>query len=245
MTELRRRITSYLSHRLGDVAIALQQIRGGTAMGVQEGLDEDEASVIKVDILLALLYRSHGRLTPSEASAAANMIELSDNDAATELWRVDGGAAGITKFNATAGLKSTRLSKCVECKGFPWPGWGLSSTTPEDELRLLRLVALPNHLFAGSERHYVAGLMRNVVSTERWGVSTSVPPSAMVALKNGWLPLNGSETDWQINSVGWILGDHLDYVIAIFSTGNPSEAYGIETADAVSQLIVEATASQN
>jgi hypothetical protein len=58
-----------------------------------------------------------------------------------------------------------------------------------------------------------------------------------VALKNGWLPLDAASTDWQVNSVGWVSGDGRDYLIAVLTTGNPTEQYGIDTINALSSLI--------
>ena len=58
-----------------------------------------------------------------------------------------------------------------------------------------------------------------------------------VALKNGWLPLDGASTDWQVNSVGWVSGDGRDYLVAVLSTGNPSQQYGIDTINGLSALI--------
>ena len=48
--------------------------------------------------------------------------------------------------------------------------------------------------------------MENVAPDQRWGVSGGVPAGVTVALKNGWLPLNDANTDWQVNSVGWVSG---------------------------------------
>jgi hypothetical protein len=50
-----------------------------------------------------------------------------------------------------------------------------------------------------------------------------------VALKNGWLPLDARNSNWQVNSVGWVSGDGRNYLMAVLSTGNPSEQYGIDT----------------
>jgi hypothetical protein len=58
-----------------------------------------------------------------------------------------------------------------------------------------------------------------------------------VALKNGWLPLNDANTDWQINSVGWVSGGGRDYLLAVLSTGNPTEQYGIDTINGLSSLV--------
>ena len=72
---------------------------------------------------------------------AQQMIEDSDNDAATSLWDEVGGPRSIRSFNSAAGLADTVPSSCVNCPGFPWPGWGLTTTTPGDQLALLRVLA--------------------------------------------------------------------------------------------------------
>ena len=41
--------------------------------------------------------------------------------------------------------------------------------------------------------------MRHVIAFDRWGVSAGLASDAVVALKNGWLPYDGS---WQVNSIG-------------------------------------------
>ena len=63
------------------------------------------------------------------------------------------------------------------------------------------------------------------------------PGQVTVALKNGWLPLHGSDSDWQINSVGWIHGGGRDYLMAVLSSGNPSEQYGIDTIDQLAAMV--------
>jgi hypothetical protein len=79
--------------------------------------------------------------------------------------------------------------------------------------------------------------MENVTGGQAWGVSGGVPAGVSVALKNGWLPLNDANTDWQVNSVGWISGDGRDYLVAVLCTGNPTEQYGIDTLNGLSSVI--------
>jgi hypothetical protein len=50
-----------------------------------------------------------------------------------------------------------------------------------------------------------------------------------VALKNGWLPLTSTDDDWQVNSIGWVCGAGRDYLLAVLTTGNPTEQDGIDT----------------
>ena len=191
--------------------------------------------MVKLDVLETLLSeRGQGDgtgLSASEQTLADQMIEDSDNDAATSLWYAAGGAAGLRSFNARAGLAHTAPSSCIVCPGFAWPGWGLTTTTPDDQIALLRQLVAPGSLLTRAARDYAVSLMRDVTPSQRWGVSGGVPAQVTVALKNGWLPLRGAGSDWQINSVGWVSGGGRNYLIAVLCTGNPSEQYGIDTID--------------
>ena len=231
-------ITSYLTGRAGMVAAAVYDLSTRQFWAIGPGTPQAEASVVKVDILETLLtQQGSSGLSGADQTLAQSMIEDSDNDSATDLWDAVGGPSGIRSFNAEAGLADTTPSPCVECAGFAWPGWGLTTTTPADQIALLRQIAVPGGLLSTAERGYVAQLMENVTPSQRWGVCADVPPQVTVALKNGWLPLNDDGTDWQVNSVGWVSGLGRDYLIAVLSTGNPTEQYGIDTIDQVSGAV--------
>ena len=231
---------SYVSTRSGVVLAAVYDLRTGQTWRLGQGQPQDEASVVKLDVLETLLAergRSGTALSASDQALAEQMIEDSDNDAATSLWDEVGGASSIRSFNTQAGLADTAPSTCVECPGFPWPGWGLTTTVPSDQLTLLRQLVEPNSLLTTAERNYALSLMENVTADQRWGVSGGVPAQVTVALKNGWLPLTSADNDWQINSVGWISGSGRDYLMAVLSTGNPTEQYGIDTIDQLASMV--------
>ncbi len=231
-------VSSYLSDRSGTVAASVYDLYTGQLWSLGNGVPQDEASIVKVDILETLLAQSGKRgLSAAQQVLAQNMIEYSDNDAATTLWSDVGGSAGVSAYNASAGLSETSPSLCVQCSGFPWPGWGLTTTTPSDQILLLRRIVEPNPLLTDAERNYALTLLDNVTPDERWGVNGGVSQQANVALKNGWLPLNSSDTDWQINSIGWVDGTGRSYLIAVMTTGDPSEQYGIDTIDQLSSLV--------
>jgi hypothetical protein len=231
-------ITSYLAGRAGIVAAGVYDLSTRQFWDIGPGTPQAEASVVKVGILETLLaQQGSGGLSGADQTLAQGMIEDSDNDSATDLWNAVGGAGGIRSFDARAGLADTTPSPCVECAGFAWPGWGLTTTTPADQIALLRQIAVPGGLLSTAERGYVAQLMENVTPSQRWGVCADVPPQVTVALKNGWLPLNDAGTDWQVNSVGWVSGLGRDYLIAVLSTGNPSEQYGMDTIDQLSGAV--------
>jgi hypothetical protein len=223
------------SSRPGTILAAVYDMGSGEEWSLGHGRPQAEASVIKLDILETLLarYRTTDPTLPAgDLPVARQMMEFSDNASATALWFSTGGPAEIGSYNAAAGLRDTSLSQCVQCPGFPWPGWGLSRTTPHDQITLLRQLISPRSLLTASQRRYVLGLMENVTPAQRWGVSGGVPPGVTVALKNGWLPLDNAD-DWQVNSIGWIRGDGRDYLLAVLTTGSATEQDGI---DMISEL---------
>jgi hypothetical protein len=231
---------SYLAGRSGTVLAAVYDEHTGQTWTLGESTPQDEASIVKVDILETLLaeHRAGGSaLSANETSLARQMIEDSDNDAATALWDDVGGARGIRAYNAAAGLAHTRPSSCVACPGFPWPGWGLSTTTAGDQLILLRQLLQANQQLSDSQQAFALRLMEDVTPSQRWGITGGVPSQVPVAIKNGWLPLTSADDDWQINSIGWVSGRGRDYLIAVLTTGDPSEQYGINTIDALSAIV--------
>lgn len=237
---LARAAASYISTRTGAVLAAVYDTATGQTWHLGRGRPQAEASIVKLDILETLLVQRGGSrtgLSAADQALAQQMIEDSDNAAATSLWDAVGGAADIRAFNASAGLAETTPSSCVQCPGFPWPGWGLTTTTPTDRLSLLRDLVEPNALLTSGERSYALSLMQNVTPSQRWGISGGVPRQASVALKNGWLPLNSTSTDWQINSIGSISGRGRDYLMAVLTSGNPTEQYGIDTIDGLAAMV--------
>jgi beta-lactamase class A len=231
----------YLSGRAGTVLAAVYDVGTGQTWRLGLGQPQAEASVVKLDVLETLLAeRDQDKgtgLSASDQSLAEEMIEDSDNAAATSLWYEVGGAARIRSFNAEAGLTDTAPSSCVSCPGFSWPGWGLTTTTPDDQIALLRQLVTPGSLLTSAERDYALSLMENVTPSQRWGVSGGVPAQVTVALKNGWLPLLGTDSDYQINSVGWVSGGGRNYLMAVLTTGNPTEQYGIDTIDQLAAMV--------
>ena len=231
-------VDGYLAGRSGTVLAAVYDVRTGQSWRLGDGPAQDEASVVKLDILETLLSASGGTgLSSDDQGLAEQMIEDSDNDAATSLWYAAGGTAGVAAYDDKVGLTRTTPSECVVCAGFPWPGWGLTTTVPYDQITLLKQLIKPGPLLTSGERQYALSLLENVTPGQAWGVSGGVPAGVTVALKNGWLPLNDDNTNWQINSEGWVSGDGRDYLISVLTTGNPTEQYGIDTIGELSTMI--------
>ena len=186
------------------------------------------ASIVKVDILSTLLLQAQDQdttLTASQESLATTMIENSDNDSATALWNEIGQEGGLNAANKRFGLTST--------SGGTEGNWGLTSTTSADQLRLLRQVFTSDSLLSSRSRDYIQGLLNQVESDQRWGVSAAASGSDY-AVKNGWLPRSATGL-WVINSIGRVERNGQELLIAVVSDGNLSESSGISLVQSVAQ----------
>ena len=236
---------AYLAGRRGRVEAAVFDLSTGQQWTLGQQAPQAEASVVKLEILEAVLHQRTAQrvvLSLTEQELTPPMIEQSDNQAATTLWGDVGGAKGMRAFDHQAGLTHTTPSNCLQCPGSSWPGWGLTATTPQDQIALLRQLVQPSSLLDRNDQKYALHLLENVTPSQRWGVSAGVPAGVTVALKNGWLPLGAGNSDWQVNSVGWVSGDSRTYLMAVLSTGNPSEQYGIDTLNHLGAMVWSALA---
>jgi hypothetical protein len=223
-------VATFLAGHTDDLTAAVYDADTGYTSLYRPGVAEDTASIMKVDILATLLAQGQaaGRpLTAAQEELCEGMIEESNNDDAQDLWDAEGGASAVGSFNARAGLTQT----APDAAGY----WGLSTTTAADQVRLVDKVAYPNSLLDDESRNYELDLMTHVDPSQAWGVSAGVAPGVTLALKNGWLPLDSG--GWQVNSIGYVDGNHRDYVIAVLSSGNATEADGIDAIDGLSKLV--------
>jgi Beta-lactamase enzyme family len=187
------------------------------------------ASVIKVTILSALLYKigGVGHLTTAQRNLAYSMITQSNNSAATTLWN-EVGMSAMQNYLNRQGMHSTVLSSI----------WGLTQITALDELSQLNALSYPS-ILGPYARAYVLSLMAQVTSSQRWGVSAGVGAGVTVHIKNGWLA-HPSSTDWIINSLGVFTGSDINYDMAILTTGavgGQTESYGIQTVQDTAGII--------
>ncbi|MFF8728539.1 serine hydrolase [Streptomyces sp. NPDC015171] len=191
----------------------------------------DTASIVKVDILAALLLRAQdaGRhLTAAERASAAKMIENSDNASATELWHTIGRAAGLDAANRRLGLQRT--------SGGEGELWGLTRTTAADQLVLLQQVFGADSELSAASRTYLRGLMESVEPDQRWGVSAAADGGSW-ALKNGWLP-RSTTGRWVVNSIGLVTADGTDCLVAVLSNGTTTQPKGISLVEAAAKAAV-------
>ncbi|MGX1371283.1 beta-lactamase class A [Streptomyces canus] len=191
----------------------------------------DTASIVKVDILAALLLRHQEagtRLSAREKAYATTMIENSDNASASALWDAIGRAAGLDAANKTFGLSGTT--------GGDGALWGLTQTTAADQLTLLQQVFGEDSELSESSRSYLQELMGQIEADQGWGVSAAADGSGW-ALKNGWLPRSTTGL-WDVNSIGRVTVDGHAYLVAVLSNGNSTQAQGISLVEAAARAAV-------
>ncbi|MFC8278380.1 serine hydrolase [Streptomyces sp. NPDC057271] len=212
------------------LAVAVLDLETGRSASYGgEGRTYDTASVVKLDILAALLLRAQDEdreLTSAERSAAAAMIRRSDNASATTLWRTIGGAEGLDAANARLGLARTTGATA----------WGLTRTTAADRLVLLRAVFGTDSPLAEDSRTYVIGLMAGVAADQAWGVSAA---GADGAVKNGWLPRDATGL-WVVNSVGRVTAGGRVYLVAVVSDGHATKDAGVTAVERAARAAVSA-----
>jgi beta-lactamase class A len=191
----------------------------------------DTASIVKVDILAALLLRHQEagtRLSAQEKTYATTMIQNSDNTSASALWDIIGKAPGLDAVNKKFGLTGTR--------GGDGALWGLTRTTAADQLTLLQQVFGDDSELSEASRSYLRELMGRIAADQRWGVSAAADGSGW-ALKNGWLPRSTTGL-WDINSIGRVTVDGHAYLVAVLSDGNTTQAKGISLVEAAAKAAV-------
>jgi hypothetical protein len=218
----------YLRGREGLVTAAVYNVATGATFTYHNGYHERTASIVKIDILADLLYESqhNGKpLTAKQQSLATSMIEASNDAAATKLWAEIGGRDAIDSFNALIGFKSTVPS---------W-SWGDISTTPLDQLQLLKVIALPNSILDAASREYEIDLMEDVIGGQQFGLGWGSPAQATVAMKDGWY--DEIPTGWQVNTTGFVQFQGRFYLVTIMTESDPDETYGINTVTTMSSDI--------
>jgi len=220
-------VATFLASRTNNVTASVCDLRTGRIYNYNPYVPLPTASMVKIDILAALLHKNAklGRkLTASDTATAALMVEHSDNEAANILFNELGGPTVLNAFNRSIGMTQTTSE---------WD-WGATMTTPYDEIALLRTLVLPNQVLSDADRRYVLRLMENVVGYQRFGVGEGLPPEALVGLKNGWFPYSSG---WGINSAGYVMLGNTEYLLAIQTGHNPSQQYGRDTVSTLSGLI--------
>lgn len=228
VTRLNKALDKYAA-TVPEFSVALHDRRTGRRYDYRGGRRQETASIIKVELLAALLLQAQDRghrLTAAEQSRAKEMIEASDNDAATKVYDAVGGAAGLRAAGQRLGLTDTA----------PDRSWGLTRTTATDQLKLLAALSQPGSPLNEQSRTLMLQLMSTVHADQNWGVSAAALPGDQTALKNGWVYRSAGDQRWIINSIGRITGTSTDTAVAVLSHGHRDKQDGIDVVEHVTAL---------
>jgi hypothetical protein len=198
----------------GNVSIAVYDRTTGLSVSVGGSSAYQTASVVKVDIVAALMlqHQSAGTsLTAAEKDWAYAALTRSDNDGATNLYESIGGAGGLKAANQRLGLRDT----------LPSSSWGMTTTTVDDQIRLLRSVSSAQGPLSAENRQLLQGWMSSVIPSQYFGVPAGETKAAKaVYVKVGWVDLDDENGLYATNSIGRIVEDRHDWLIAVLSDRN-------------------------
>lgn len=210
------------------VAVAVYDLSTGQSASYGGTKEFITASIVKADILSTRLYQLQQEgsdLSSGQEALAVKMIENSDNDAASALYDDDGEASGIDAANQVFGLTETTIGT----GGL----WGLTTTTVNDQIRLLRQIFTSSSALSSTSREYIQDLMGEVETDQQWGVPVVADSGTWYGVKNGWLPSSTESGLWEVNSIGKVTHDGQQMLIAVLSSYNGTESGGISVIEGV------------
>lgn len=225
-------LNRFLAGRPAPVTAMVKDLKTGRSYRYHHHERLITASTAKVQILMALLLKTPWRkLSKATRRDADLMIRYSDNHAADRLWLRIGGAPGFTKAGRKFGLRHTAgvAGDCIDLYC-----WGITRTSAEDQIRLMKALTSKKSPLAKADQQAVLRLMAKVIKSQHWGISAGACKGQPSALKNGWLK-RVSTKRWAIVSVGVIAGR---YAVAVLTEGSADMGVGIATVEGVTKRIM-------
>jgi beta-lactamase family protein len=218
----------YLDGRAGRTSLAVLD-SSGRLSGTRLREHFQSASVVKVMFLTAFLQRlgaDHVGLSALDRSLLYPMIHESNNDdASAVLDRV--GLAAVARVAREAGMQDY-------APGVGW--WAYTQTSAADQARFFVAIEklIPRQFWP-----YARGLMAGIEAEQSWGIPEVARPRWQVFFKTGALPSEGL-----FNETARLERPGVTFTVSIFSTGDPSQAYGEETMRGVGAALLAGTPSR-
>lgn len=212
----------YLDARAGRTSLAVLDTRGQLS-GTRMREHFQSASVIKVLFLTAFLQRLNADRAPISAldrSLLYPMIHESNNEAASAVLDRVGNAA-VARVAHEAGMQDY-------APGIGW--WAYSQTSAADQARFFIAIErlIPRQFWP-----YARGLMAGIEAEQSWGIPEVARPRWQVFFKTGALPSEGL-----FNETARLERPGVTFTVSVFSTGDPSQAYGEETMRGVGERLL-------
>jgi hypothetical protein len=173
------------------------------------------ASVVKAMLLVAYLNRlaeRHQPLTSSHHMLLDAMIRVSDNSAATAIYRHVGNV-GLYRLADQAEMSDFDVSA----------NWSTAQITAADQAHLFAQI---DGLLPTIYRGYARELLASIVPAQAWGIPQVSRPRWKAFFKGGWRETRRGNL---VHQVARLERGRLSLAIAVLTDGNPSEAYGRAT----------------
>ncbi len=229
--KLIRGAEAYLGTRQGVHGIAVVDTEGRLS-GYNLHRDFITGSVVKAMLLVAYLRRldAMGQHTVDSYSNSIlyPMINVSDNNAATQCWSIVGNA-GLYSVAAAAGM--TEFSVDTNAS---WGGeWGAALISPADQAKFFfEMDSLIPKEFVGYARY----LLSTIAGYESWGIpAVARPKGYTVFFKAGWRP---SPDIYLVHQIARLEGHHRTFAVAIMTDGDPDMGYGIDTIQGTASALL-------
>jgi Beta-lactamase enzyme family len=212
----------YLDERAGRTSLAVVDSNERLS-GIRLREHFQSASVVKVMFLTAFLQRlnaDHRAISALDRNLLYPMIHESNNEAASAvLERV--GLDSVARVAREAGMRDYE-------PGVGW--WAFTQTSAADQARFF--LALPR-LIPSQFWPYARGLMAGIEPEQSWGIPQVARPRWQVFFKTGALPSEGL-----FNETARLERPGVTFTISVFSTDDPSMAYGEETMRGVADELL-------
>jgi beta-lactamase class A len=193
--------------------------------GVLHGWNQNRqfvtASVIKAMLLVEYL-RTHTSISASALATLTPMIEVSDNNAAEAIYHIVGDG-GLYALARAAGMKRFAIYGQL---------FGAQLTAADQARFFYRLPAL----VPTAHRALALYLLSHVVSYQSWGIPAVAKPRGwQVWFKGGW---RGTSIGQLVHQVARLHKGARTFSMAVFTDGDPSQGYGIETIQGVTARVL-------
>ena len=168
------------------------------------------------------LDAQHRGLSSSDRSVLYPMIHVSDNSAATTMWRRVGNGrirslarkAGMSDFSIFGIWASAHFSASDQAKFF----------FKQDSL-------IPRQF-----RHYARSLLSGISGAQSWGIPHVARPAGWhVFFKGGW---RGTGRGQLVHQIARLEKGRTRFAMAVMTDGDPSMGYGITTIQGVTARLI-------
>ncbi len=225
------KLSQYLTSMGNSVGVAVYDVTRQRTYTYNKMTQFTMASSVKVPILLTFLdmVESQGREpNDDEMNLLTNMIEHSDNDAASALFSDSiNGADGINSYLQKVGITGMSIDPHA---------WGYSTTTPQAMVDLLTLLHNGKTL-NNAHRQLALDLMQNVEADQQAGIGDTAPQGASVAMKDGWV--TDENDQWVMNTSGIVTTKKETYIISVYTDDQPS----LESGQAITRKVCSTMAA--